>query len=753
MIKRIFIKVAGIVQGVGFRPFVYNKAMEYSIKGWVNNNSQGVFIDAEGEEDNLNSLLNSIEKNPPPLSKVDSVSYEELDVSGFSSFTIKESEREIGRITLISPDVSTCRDCFNDINDKNNRRYGYPFTNCTNCGPRFTIIKSIPYDRDKTTMSKFKMCPECSGEYKNPSNRRFHAQPNACEICGPHLFIGDSNGNSIVSGDTESLDFTRNMLKQGKIFAVKGLGGFHLCCDAKNADSIMELRKRKKREDKPFAVMAKDISVLSEYCVINDEEKETLEGIRKPILILKRKKEYSLPEDLAPGQTTLGAMLPYTPLHFLLFKEGIDVLVMTSANISSLPLEYDNDKAFENLNGIVDFFLFHDRDIHISIDDSVARYIHGKIRLIRRARGYVPDPYNFEIKEPILAMGPNMKNTFALNKEGYIFLSQFNGDLENIETVNHYKRNIKHMSSIFSFTPKYIAVDYHPNYESTKYGEDLSTSPVRIYHHHAHIVSCMVENNLDENVIGISFDGTGYGTDGKIWGSEFLISGRKSFQRSAHLEYVPLQGGDKSVIEPYRMAISYIMNSYPYDEAFKIVSKLYGEKGLTILNIIKNKINCIDSCSIGRLFDAVSSLIGIKDIINYEGQAAIELEAKIKPGNYQLYPYEIDDSIIKTDQIIRGILEDRVSKIDIGIISAKFHNTIIDIILKVCCSLREKHGINKVALSGGVFQNAYLLSNSIDKLEEAGFEVFTQSLFPSNDGGIALGQIVAASLMIENKCI
>jgi len=751
MIKRFFIKAEGIVQGVGFRPFVYNNAMEYSLKGWVNNNSQGVFIDAEGEEDNLYSFLNTIEKNPPPLSKVDAVSYKELEVNGFSTFTIRESEREEGRITLISPDVSTCSDCLNDIKDEKNRRYGYPFTNCTNCGPRFTIIKSIPYDRDKTTMGKFKMCPDCLDEYKDPTNRRFHAQPNACPDCGPHLFVIDKDGNKVKTGDNDSLAFTRDMLKQGKIFAVKGLGGFHLCCDAKNGDAIKELRNRKRREDKPFAVMVKDVSTLSEYCQINDIEKETLEGIRKPILILKRKSRFSLPEDLAPGQTTLGAMLPYTPLHYLLFKDGLDILVMTSANISSLPLEYDNDKAFESLKGIVDYFLFHDRDIHISIDDSVARYLHGKVRLIRRARGYVPDPYNFEIKEPILAIGPNMKNTFAINKEGYIFVSQFNGDLENLETINHYKRNIKHLSSIFSFTPKYIAVDYHPNYESTKYGEELSDNPVKIYHHHAHIVSCMVENGIDENVIGISFDGTGYGADGKIWGSEFLICGRKNFDRAAHLEYIPLQGGDRSVIEPCRMAISYIMNSLPDDEAYEKVKQLYGKKGSALLTIIKNRINCSDNCSMGRLFDAAASLIGIRDIINYEGQAAIELEAKIKPGISELYPYKIEGDVIKAADIIKGILRDRENLVDIGIISAKFHNTIIDIVLKVSCLLREKQGINKAALSGGVFQNAYLLSNCIDKLEEAGFEVFTQSLFPSNDGGIALGQIVTASLLINSK--
>lgn len=749
MIKRFFIKAEGIVQGVGFRPFVYNKAVEYSIKGWVNNNSQGVFIDAEGDENNLYSFLNSIEKNPPPLSRVDSVTYKVMETKGFKTFKIKESEMEIGRITLISPDVSTCRDCLNDINDKENRRYGYPFTNCTNCGPRFTIIKSIPYDRNKTTMEKFEMCPECLEEYKNPLNRRFHAQPNACPECGPHLFIIDKDGNKVKSGDEESLKFTRNMLKKGKIFAIKGLGGFHLCCDAKNRNVIKELRNRKRREDKPFAVMAGDITVLSKYCYVNDIEKGTLEGIRKPILILNRKENYSLPDDLAPGQTTLGAMLPYTPLHYLLFKDGIDLLVMTSANISSLPLEYDNDKAFENLKDTADYFLFHDRDIHIPIDDSVARFMHGKIRLIRRARGYVPDPFNLEIKESILALGPNMKNTFAINKEGYVFLSQFNGDLENLETINHYKRNIRHFSSIFSFTPKYIAVDCHPGYESTKYGEELSKSPIRINHHHAHIVSCLTENNINENVIGISFDGTGYGTDGKIWGSEFLICGRKSFERACHLNYVSLQGGDKSIIEPYRMAVSYLMNSLPETDAFKKVLSLYGEKGSAIFNIIKNRINCIDNCSMGRLFDAAASLAGIRDTINYEGQAAIELEAKIKKGITDLYSFQIEDDVIKTADIIKGILKDREDRLDTGIISAKFHNTIADIILKVSCILRRKYGINKAALSGGVFQNAYLLSNSIDKLEEAGFQVFTQSLFPSNDGGIALGQIVAASLQLK----
>lgn len=773
MKKRFYIIVKGIVQGVGFRPFVYSKALKYNLKGWVNNNSKGVFIDLEGEEEDLFSLLKDLKNIPPPLSKIDIIDYEERHILDYSDFSIKESLKEEGSITLISPDVSTCKDCLEDINEINNRRYKYPFTNCTNCGPRFSIIKSIPYDRDKTTMKKFIMCPTCNREYKNPVDRRFHAQPNACPLCGPHLYVVDKFGKIISEGDTDSLNFTKEKLKDGKIFAIKGLGGFHLCCNGENEDSIIELRRRKNRKYKPFAVMMKDIEEVSKSCILDKDEKEALEGIIKPILILRRGDNYNLPDVLAPNQKTLGVMLPYTPLHTLIFDKDLKALVMTSANISSLPLEYKNEEAFDNLNNIVDYFLFHDRDIFVPIDDSVARKVAGEIRVIRRARGYVPSPFNLKIDNSILALGPDMKNTFAINKESYVFVSQFNGDLFNLQTINHYKNNINHLSNMFSFVPKYVAIDHHPLYESSKYGEEISSNIIKTYHHHAHIVSCMVENNLFSDVIGISFDGTGYGFDGNIWGSEFLISNRKSFNRVSHLKYVEMQGGDKSVEEPYRMGVSYINNSFKGLEAETIVHKLYGDNGLSILKLIRNNINVVSTSSMGRLFDACSSLMGIIDTITYEGQAAIEMESFASSNIKDSYSYILEEDpgegaesegegessgerdeksiIICTENIIREILKDREIGEKKEVMASKFHNCVINIILEVSILLKNRFGINDVALSGGVFQNAYILENSIDKLRCSGFKVYSQSLFPSNDGGISLGQIVIASERIKNK--
>lgn len=769
--KRMFIKVKGIVQGVGFRPFVYNLSVSLNLKGWVNNNSEGVYIDLEGDAKNIEKFIITLKKSPPPLSKIENIEVIEKRPNHYKTFFIKKSERNKSKITLISPDIATCNDCLNDIKDPNNRRYRYPFTNCTNCGPRFSIIKHLPYDRDKTTMKKFKMCNDCYIEYTDPSNRRFHAQPNACGKCGPSIFVLDKSGKKINCSDP--IIFTQQKLKEGKIFAIKGLCGFHLVCDASNNSSIDLLRKRKNRPDKPFAVMIKDLKTVKKYCNVNNLEEEILTGIQKPIVLLKKKAHFNLPYNIAPNQNTLGVMLPYTPLHTLLFENGIEILIMTSANISGLPLEYDNEAAFSHLNKFVDYFLMHNRDIYVPVDDSVVRVVNGKVRIIRRARGYVPQPIIKEGIKSILACGPNMKNTFCIAKENFLFMSQHNGDLENFETIEHYKRNVEHFKRIFSFKPQYIAYDLHPEYASTKYANTYPLKKIGIQHHHAHIVSCMVENNINTNVIGVSYDGTGYGLDNKIWGGEFLICNTKNFKREAHIDYVNLPNGDIAVKQPWRMGVSYIYKALNEDKTFlykiktltnlkistelDIINMLYGKRGTLLYKMIDKQINSIETSSMGRLFDAASSIIGIRDIITYEGQASIELENSIPiQSAYDKncsYSYDIIHNgtfVILTYKIIEGLLIDKLTHVDEGMMAYKFHNTIINFTAEMCKILREKTKLNSVVLSGGVFQNEYILINLTKQLVKNDFKVYTHSSIPTNDGGISLGQIIIANEKLKN---
>lgn len=770
--KRIFIMVEGIVQGVGFRPFVYNLALLKDLKGWVNNNSEGVYIDLEGEEKNIDSFLFELQINPPPLARIAKVSTELKPMAGYSSFDIKKSECQEEKITLISPDIATCRECINDIKNPENRRYHYPFTNCTNCGPRFSIIKTIPYDRDKTTMNKFQMCPSCSKEYKNPLDRRFHAQPNACDSCGPHLYLTDKDGNVILpstyndlkreysslefshlkDGSEKILSWTRQKLKEGAIFAIKGLTGFHLVCDAENESTIKLLRERKKRSHKPFAVMMDSLDTIRQYCELNKIEEALLTGIRKPIVLLNQKHNFNLPESIAPKQNSLGVMLPYTPLHELLFSGDVKVLIMTSANIYGLPLEFKNEDAISHLGHIVDYFLFHDRDIYVPVDDSVAKIVGGKERLIRRARGYAPEPIVFKGIKPILACGSNMKNTFCIAKENFLFLSQHNGDLENLETFQHYERNIEHFKNIFSFKPEYIAADMHPDYFSTKYALSTDLPIVQVQHHHAHIVSCMAENSVNERVIGLSFDGTGYGTDGKVWGGEFLICNYKHFERAGHLSYIKMPGGEKSIHEPWRMAVSYLYESKALE--LNELHQIYGNETKTIIQMLEKNINCIETSSMGRLFDAVSSLLGICNKISFEGQASMELEAVIDENNStDYYNYYIEDSeesfIFNPLPIIKALVTDKINGLPISVISQRFHNSIINASLDICKKIRDITAISEVALSGGVFQNSYLLKNMTSALIKENFKVYTHSIIPSNDGGVSLGQIIIANEILK----
>ena len=771
--KRYFVKVEGIVQGVGFRPFVYNLALSHSLSGWVNNNSEGVYIDIEGAAEALDSFLHQLEFNPPPLAKIENIKIEEKEPACYSSFIIKDSVRDESKITLISPDIATCSDCLKDIWDPSNKRYKYPFTNCTNCGPRFSIIKTIPYDRNKTTMEKFKLCESCHREYEDPINRRFHAQPNACDACGPHLSIADKSGKTLphkallrelyntgifsemVYNDTDLIiKWTQQKLKEGAIIALKGLTGFNLVCDATNEKAVEVLRNRKKRPAKPFAVMMNNLKTAKKYCKVNRAEEMLLTGIKKPIVLLSKNPSVKLPPSVAPKQNSLGVMLPNTPLHELLMGEGLEVLIMTSANIHGLPLQYINVEAVEKLNDIVDYFLMHDRDIYLPVDDSVSKVVLAEERVIRRARGYAPEPIKLKGVKPILACGSNMKNTFAVAKGDFVFMSQHNGDLENLESFEHYKNNIEHFKKIFQFQPEYIAADMHPQYASTKYAVHSELPLVQVQHHHAHIASCLVENGINHKVIGIAFDGTGYGPDGCVWGGEYLICDLKEFERAGHLGYVKMPGGEKAIKEPWRMAVSYLsVADFLIDE--DICSK-YGSEASSILKMLHKNINCIETSSMGRLFDAVSSILGICDVITYEGQASMELEAVINPIKCtDYYKYKIlqqnGSIILDVRDMIKEIWMSKSSGVEASLISQFFHNTIVKASVDICKLLREHHKLNEVALSGGVFQNSYLLENMLTSLEKESFKVYTHKLIPSNDGGISLGQLAVANEILKES--
>jgi len=753
--ERKIIVVEGIVQGVGFRPFVYNSANAFGLKGWVNNNSQGVTIDVEGALKDLNEFVKCLENNSPPLAKIAKITIKNEELFNYSGFEIKESEKSLGKTTFISPDIATCSECAQDILNINNRRHDYAFTNCTNCGPRFSIIQELPYDRDKTTMSEFKMCKKCHKEYSDPANRRFHAQPNACDECGPELWIEDNKGSILEIEDP--IGFAQNRLREGKIFAIKGLGGFHLACDGLNETAVQQLRERKKRPCKPLAIMTKDIETVKNYCEVNPLEEKMLTGIKKPIVILNQNKSGDLPRNIAPKQNTLGVMLPYTPIYILLFSEILEVLIMTSANVNGLPIEYQDDSARKSLAGIVDYFLMYNRDIHVPVDDSVLKVVRNEQTMIRRARGFVPEAFKADHMRNILACGSNMKNTFCISKEGSLFLSQFNGDLENLETYEHYRENVEHFKKIFSFAPQFIAHDLHPGYMSTRYALEYDLPRIGVQHHHAHIVSNMFENNLEQKVIGVCFDGTGYGSDGKIWGGEFLICDRLDYKRVAHLDYIKMPGGEKAIKEPWRMAVSYLYKALSAQSSQKEVGdrifELYGKQAINLINILNSNINCPETSSMGRLFDAMASIIGVTDVVTYEGQASIELEALSEIEIEEAYDYKVmkqDNYIIEPDDIIIEALNDKIKGISGKMIASKFQNTIVNFTVNLCLRIREDSGLKEVALSGGVFQNSFLLGKICRNLKQNDFVVHTHKNLPSNDGGVAIGQIVIASAVIEN---
>jgi len=751
--KNIIIK--GIVQGVGFRPFIHKLVQNYNLSGWVLNSNQGVEMDIEGKTEELNNFISDIKKKLPPLARIEKIDVNQLPLIGYKGFFIKKSiVKEGDGFVLVSPDISICEDCLQELFDPHNRRFRYPFINCTNCGPRFTIIKDIPYDREKTTMSIFKMCPQCQSEYENIEDRRYHAQPNACADCGPQVFLYQNKKR--LEEDIDPIEEAVKLLKEGKIGAIKGLGGFHLACDATNNKAVARLRRLKNRETKPFALMSSDLEKINQYCEVKKKEEECLINQSRPVVLLKKKKNNLISPLVAPNNNCLGVMLPYTPLHYLLLKDNFTALIMTSGNIADQPIIGDNQEALEKLDGIADFFLLYNRDIFDRCDDSVLKIINGNNVFFRRSRGFVPHPIilDFKLKE-VLALGGELKNTISFSKENYVFLSQYLGDLKSLETLNFLKESIVILKKIFRIDPEIIACDLHPDYLSTQYAEEIKVKKglkvVKVQHHHAHIVSCMAENNIKEKVIGVAYDGTGYGDDGNIWGGEFLLCDLKEYLRIGHLKYYPLPGGDKAITEPWRMAYSYLYSIYgPKAKTLNIDFRHRMDyNSLSIIEkMIDKNINSPLTSSCGRLFDAVSSLIGIRDEISYEGQAAMELESFCASGIKDRYNFcickEGEEFIIDPQEIFIGIIEDLKKGLDKKIMAAKFHNTVAEFTLNLCGKIRKNNGINKIALSGGVFQNRYLTEKIISLLEEDNFQVYTQRKVPPNDGGISLGQAVVA---------
>ncbi|MEW6697091.1 MAG: carbamoyltransferase HypF [Bacillota bacterium] len=757
-IKRMGMSVRGVVQGVGFRPFVYNLALSLNLKGLINNTAEGVQLEVEGEEAALAEFARRIQRDAPPLAIIEEVTHFWLDTANYDDFKITESEAGLSKFTLISPDMATCPGCLAELNNPGDRRFGYPFINCTNCGPRFTIIKDVPYDRPLTTMSCFPMCPDCLREYNDPLNRRFHAQPNACPVCGPQVNLLDRQGNQATVSNP--LTGAVEMLKKGQILAVKGLGGYHLACDAYNNTAVERLRKLKNREAKPFAVMMPNLEAVREHCLISTVEEQVLVSGKRPIILLRKKNNSRLSGEVAPNNRCLGVMLPYTPLHHLLFVNGPQVLVMTSGNSSGEAIEYLDNEALANLGGIADFFLTHNRDIHIRTDDSVLRIFRGREMMIRRSRGYAPLPVKLPFRaDGIMATGAELKNTLCLTRGNMAFLSQYIGDLENLSNILAFEQTVNHLQKMFDINPEAVAYDLHPDYLSSKYAQEMSgLEGFPVQHHHAHIASCMAENGLLEDVIGVALDGAGYGTDGTIWGGEFFTGSCHGFTRRAHLAYVPMPGGAKAIKQPWRMAVSYletlpgIKTSHMSLPPFKYSDPQTLE---AVRGLIKHPSTIVTSGA-GRLFDAVSSLLGVRQEISYEGQAAIELE-QLASESYDCRSYGF--TVIKNqlpwticlDTMFAEIVDDLLHQHSVQKIASRFHMTISEIIIAVCCLIRQETGINKVVLSGGVFQNTLLLSRSVKGLEMELFEVYTHSLVPCNDGGIALGQAVMAGWALKER--
>jgi hydrogenase maturation protein HypF len=756
MARRV-IAVSGIVQGVGFRPFVHELATRLGLAGSVRNDTGGVHIEIEGAPEVLDRFLSELTSRPPPLAQIAVVQVAEVPPRGEYGFHIETSAVEPAGPVFVAPDVATCDECLAELFDPADRRFRYPFLNCTRCGPRLTITCSAPYDRVRTTMAAFPMCPACRAEYEDPADRRFHAQPTCCPACGPRLEVRDAQGQPITTDD--ALVHAVAALRGGAIGALKGLGGYHLACAADNGEAVAELRRRKHRDEKPFAIMVRDLAAAEQLCEIGSAERALLQSRRAPIVLLYIRPSAAVAEAVAPDNPCLGVMLPYTPLHHLLLHDlGGLPLVMTSGNRSDEPIAYEDADALKRLHGIADFFLTHDRPIHVRCDDSVTRVAVGAELPLRRSRGYAPQPLTlpFDCPRPLLALGGQPKATFALARGRHAFLSHHLGDLDQYQAMRAYCTGITHYEDLFALRPEVLVHDLHPDYASTRYAAQRAAGApelgrLEVQHHHAHMASCMAEHGLAGPVIGVAFDGTGYGTDGAIWGGEFLVGGYREFRRAAHLRYVVLPGGDQAIREPWRVAVVHLCDAGSSREL------LAGRVSDTALRLVEGMIargvNAPRTSSAGRLFDAVAALAGVRERVSYEGQAAMELEwlaTKARAdGAYSFAlsePARSGDPLqIDTRPLITGVVEDVRQGDSASVIGRRFHAALAETIVRVCARLRAESGLNEVVLSGGVFMNVLLLELAVARLEAAGFRVYRHRLVPPNDGGLCLGQLAVAA--------
>ena len=794
------IRVKGVVQGVGFRPFVYGLAIGLGLTGWVINTSSGVVIEIEGASAALDAFARDLTAKAPPVARIESVESEVIPPNGYARFEIRESKAEAG-YSLVSPDIATCAECARELFDPADRRYRYPFTNCTNCGPRFTIIADVPYDRPMTTMSPFKMCPECQAEYDDPLNRRFHAQPNACPVCGPRVWLALASG-----GDTEALSpaevptsshevaLAAELLKQGSILAIKGLGGFHLACDATNRQAVQTLRERKRRPAKPLAVMMATLDDVRQHCVITPAEEEVLTSRPCPIVLLEWKRESTVVQDVAPGNRHLGVMLPYTPLHHILLRDAGRPLVMTSGNLSEEPIAQNNEEAWQRLRHLADWFLFHNREIYARYDDSVwfAPAVPDEMgktaqvpQPLRRSRGYAPYPLKLPFHaRSVLACGPELKNTFCITRDEYAFLSQHIGDMENLETLEHFESSIRVYEHLFRLRPEAIIHDLHPDYLSTRYAQERAARDglplIGVQHHHAHIASCMADNGITEPVIGVALDGTGFGLDGRIWGGEWLVADFQGFQRAAWLEPLPLPGGDAGIRNPCRIAYAYLYHLFGEVPPLPFLSQMDDAEQSAIRRQVDSGLNTVLTTSCGRLFDAVAAMAGGRGRVTYEAQAAIEMEmvaqdasepygyylrcSSIAPrgrpendghkalyywGDTQALPALPSGYEVALKPMLAGIVTDVQSGSTLAEVGGRFHRTLAAIVAEVSCVLSQGTQLRNVALSGGCFQNRLLLRLTVEELRKRGLNPLLHRQVPANDGGVSLGQAVIGHFALE----
>ncbi len=749
--QRLRIFVRGAVQGVGFRPFIFRLARDLDLKGWVSNSPQGVTIEVEGLPEPLRSFILRIENEKPPMASIHSMESAYFDALGFAEFAIRKSETNGQKTAIVLPDIATCPDCLAEVLDPRNRRYLYPFTNCTNCGPRYSIIDSLPYDRPNTTMRGFTMCPECRVEYDNPLDRRFHAQPNACPACGPKLELWDPNGAAIAA-ENEALLAAAGAIRDGRIVAVKGLGGFHLMVDARNEAAVRLLRKRKHREEKPLALMFPSLDLIEHACEVSDLERRALTSPERPIVILKTRGLHdTVAGNVAPDNPYLGCMLPYTPLHHLLMRELGSAVVATSGNLSDEPICIDEREALTRLHGIADLFLVHDRPIVRHVDDSIVRIVAGRETVVRRARGFAPLPIQIRGNDSsILAVGAHLKNTIAASADGQAFISQHIGDLETQQALRAFTNVIGSLEGLYDISPTVVACDEHPDYLSTRFARDTGLQRVPVQHHFAHILSCMAENELDAPVLGVAWDGTGYGEDGTIWGGEFLRVSDTGFDRVANFRTFPLPGGEKAIREPRRSGLGVIyedIGEVVFDLADMDPVRSFEAAELTLIrSMLAKEINSPVTSSVGRLFDAVASIIGLRQAVRFEGQAAMELEFAMgslhtdERYEFDLQVNEDGPAIVDWGSAISDIIADVQFGVCRALIAARFHNMLVETIIRVA----RLSGEGSVALSGGCFQNKYLLERSVQRLREEGFRPFWHQRVPTNDGGISLGQTLAA---------